>query len=322
MKQALLHGPHDLRVEEVPDPEPGEDGAVVRIRRCAICGSDTALYEGRKAAQYPFPLGHEASGEVVACGPKAPGVAEGDRITVWCHFGALAEFTCLRPERLAVGHLGATVTFDQGASAQLLCACLRGVDTATITPNSKVLVLGLGGVGLMTFQGARAFGAPIVLGADPLQLRREVGVKLGLEAVFDPSAEGWDRAIAEHFGPLDIVYDCMENDTTPAGDTLGRALRLLRPQAEYVMIGLGDRPRRLVPTELVDRQVTIKPSFATLERTRELMNLGLKWIADGTVDVDTMTTHRFALDQAPEAMHVVAERGPDLLKVMIHVYDD
>ena len=96
MQAAQLHGVRDLRVEEVPDPQPEPGCAVIRIEACGVCPSDVRHYTGAAArpansatsstgAAGPRTPGHEWAGEVVAVGPPgpddgAPPVRVGDRV--------------------------------------------------------------------------------------------------------------------------------------------------------------------------------------------------------------------------------------------------
>ena len=73
MLAAIFHGPRDIRVERVPDPEPGPGEAVVRVRAAGICGGDLHEYRaGRQLYETPYPRppqGHELAGDVVSVGP-------------------------------------------------------------------------------------------------------------------------------------------------------------------------------------------------------------------------------------------------------------
>jgi threonine dehydrogenase-like Zn-dependent dehydrogenase len=101
MKAAVYHGPHDIRVEDVPMPEFAENELLVRIKACGICGSDLHMYRlgmfealGRQVDRGRI-MGHELSGEVVAVGPKATGFRVGDRIA-GVGVGGFAEYTWRR----------------------------------------------------------------------------------------------------------------------------------------------------------------------------------------------------------------------------------
>src|SRR3954465_6688822 len=81
MHAVTFQAPHEVRVDEKPDPEVQHPGdAVVRIRASGVCGSDLHIYHGRIAIEPGFTIGHEYVGEVVAAGDAVTGVSVGDRV--------------------------------------------------------------------------------------------------------------------------------------------------------------------------------------------------------------------------------------------------
>lgn len=85
MQAAVLHAPGDIRVEQVPVPEPGPGEALVRVAACGVCGSDVPRMLHAGAYHFPIICGHEFSGHVVRLGADlaaADRVREGDLVTV------------------------------------------------------------------------------------------------------------------------------------------------------------------------------------------------------------------------------------------------
>ena len=83
MLAARFYQPGDVRVEEVPDPEPGPGDVVIRVRNCSICGADRkTIQHGHHRLSPPRVLGHEIAGEVVSTGAAVPGWAAGDSVQV------------------------------------------------------------------------------------------------------------------------------------------------------------------------------------------------------------------------------------------------
>lgn len=81
-RAAVLHGPGDVRVEQVPDPVlPGPSGIIIEVESTAICGSDLHLYHDAPTGP-GVRLGHEAIGTVVEAGPAVRTVRAGDRVLV------------------------------------------------------------------------------------------------------------------------------------------------------------------------------------------------------------------------------------------------
>ena len=87
MKAAVFYDVKDIRLEDVPEPEIGDEDALVEVTACGICGSDLEYYMGRSPVgtadgKGPLILGHEFAGKVVKVGKDAEGLAEGDRVAV------------------------------------------------------------------------------------------------------------------------------------------------------------------------------------------------------------------------------------------------
>ncbi|NNL67579.1 MAG: alcohol dehydrogenase catalytic domain-containing protein, partial [Myxococcales bacterium] len=81
MLQVRIHGPDDVRLDEVPEPEPGPRDALLRVARCGICGSDLGYARLGGVAgptREPMPIGHELAGVVEAVGAEVRAFAPGD----------------------------------------------------------------------------------------------------------------------------------------------------------------------------------------------------------------------------------------------------
>ena len=319
MKAAVLYGPNDVRIEDVPEPELAPGGALVRIHACAICGSDAMMYRGNLRSEYPAIMGHEAGGEVVATADDVSKVKVGDRITFWGHYGCFAEYTCLPTADVAVGHLAATVTLEQGANTQLLCAVMRGIECGEVQEGDRVLVVGQGPVGLMTLQGARATGAGSVVGTDLHPNRIAMSQRLGADLALDGASPDWPDAVRDQIGEIDVVFDCMTNDQTPDARAIDQAMSCLRNGGKYVMIGHGTKPRALNALTMVSKVITLIPTHQPMDRVQQIMDQCCQWVADGTVDVTSFVTHHLALEELAEGFDMVQSRPQETIKVMVTI---
>ena len=82
MLAALWHGPHDIRIEKKPIPEVLPGSVLVKVKACAICGSDLRIKgDGNPRINAPRILGHEIAGEVVKLGDGVDNYAIGDRVS-------------------------------------------------------------------------------------------------------------------------------------------------------------------------------------------------------------------------------------------------
>ena len=222
MKALRCHAAHDLRLEEVPEPdEPGPAEAIVSVAYCGICGTDLHEYTDGPVmirpgahpltgASPPLTLGHEFSGTVVALNEDVTGVEVGQRVTVdpcwrcddcyWCARGdyhickrggsiGLASDGALAPlvRVQAQGLVPLTDAIDDQTAALIepLAVGLHAVRRGRVVPGDHVLVVGAGPIGAAVILAARAAGASVYV-TEPTAKRRELALELGATEAFDP----------------------------------------------------------------------------------------------------------------------------------------
>jgi S-(hydroxymethyl)mycothiol dehydrogenase len=195
--------PVSLETIIVPDPGPGE--ALVRVKACGVCHTDLHYREGGITDSFPFLLGHEAAGEVVAVGPEVRGVEPGAFVVLnWravcgncraCRKGVpqycFATFNATQPMTLEDGTplspalgIGAFTELTLVAAGQctevpevrpeaaglLGCGVMAGIGaamhTGDVQPGESVAVFGCGGVGAGAIAGARLAGATTIVAID------------------------------------------------------------------------------------------------------------------------------------------------------------
>ena len=215
MKAAVLKGPNNLEVKDVPEPQPGPDEVKVKIAYCGICGTDPEIIEGRfippewTESTVKIP-GHESSGTVVAVGEKVRNFKVGQRVA--CNFrspcgscyycrsgmenfceapiptsGGFAEY-CVYKES-AVYSLPAHIGLDVGAFLEPVSIAVHVVDIANIYPGASVALLGGGPIGLLSLQIAIRAGAVKTLLSEPVAEKRDLARKLGANVTVDPLHE-------------------------------------------------------------------------------------------------------------------------------------
>lgn len=320
MKAIWLFGPRDARLMDVEEPAIGPDEAAINVISCVLCGSDVHQWDGRRFfGTYPHPFGHETAGEVVEVGCNVRSLSVGDRVTWFLKHGSLCERFVVRPGELAIGKVASHLSWEEAASTQLVCAVLRGVANAKVEPGEKVLVLGCGAVGLTAIQGALAMGAHEVIAADLIPFRRHMALALGASAVIDPGQQRWHRDLES----FNVLFDCVDEDRSPSGDTLNIALGLVKPLGRCVIIGLSSRLRSIDTSRIVDQGITIIGAHhRDLAQARQIMALSCQWVADGTIRVRDYVTHRFPIERTQEALELAASHADGVLKVAITVAAD
>jgi L-iditol 2-dehydrogenase len=317
MKAIWLYGKRDVRLVDAQKPSKNPDEALIRVRSCVLCGSDVHQWDGRRfSGPYPQAFGHETAGEVVEVGADVRGLAVGDRVTWYLQHGSLCEYFAIRPAELAVGKLADHLSWEEGATLQLLCAVLRGVANADPGPGKHALVLGCGAVGLSAIQGALAMGVDDVVAADLIPFRRQMALSLGASSTIDPGQAGWHAQA----GDFDIVYDCVDEDRSPKADTLDLALGLVKPLGCCVVIGLSSRLRSVDTSRIVNRGIrVIGAHHVDMARCREIMAMCCQWVADGTIRVSDYVTHRFPIEETQQALETAASQAEGVLKVAVTV---
>jgi L-iditol 2-dehydrogenase len=321
MRAARLFGPRDLRVIDTEKPLSEPDSVIVEVACCVLCGSDVFQWDGRiPPASYPAGFGHESAGTIVEVGSEVRGLAVGDRVTWYVVHGSLQEYFAFRPEDMAVGKVAPHLTCEEGANVQLVCAVLRGVANGEPAPGKRALVLGCGAVGLSALQGALAMGCDEIVAADLIPFRRDMACRLGASYLVDPGEDGWFQALSKAGERFDIIYDCMDEDRSPNGDTLDLALHLLKPRSPYVALSLSAIPRRLRLATIVNTGMRIVGAHhSDVFQAREFMALACQWVGDGTIDVSSYVTHRFPLERCQEAVEAASSHADGVLKVAVGI---
>lgn len=343
MKAVRLYGPRDLRIDDVPAPEPRAGEALVRVRAVGVCGSDVHYYlDGRigdDVAPVPFTLGHELSGDIVALGPGADGPPIGTRVAVdpaipcgACEVcldgnpnccpdvrfpasppvqGALCELYA-HPADLCVP-LPGKLNLAEGAMLEPLGVGIHAVTLAETKPGDSVAVLGAGPIGLLVLQSALRSGARSVYVSEPIPERRALAAKLGATAVCDPQADDpaeWLLDQTEERG-VDVVIEAAWG-----GEAVAQAIRMARPGGRVVLVGIPREDVCSFPaSEARRKELTILMS----RRMKAVYPRAMALVEAGLVDLKAVITHRFPLEAAAQAFDLVASLQDGVCKAMIEL---
>ncbi len=342
MKAAVLHGVHDMRVENVPMPEISrERDVLVRIRSVGVCGSDVHFHERGVIGKYPLTeptiMGHEAAGEVVEVLDEGCGLSPGDRVAIEpgytcrrCEFcksgqynvcpdvvflaappihGAFAEYLAWPSDFLF--KLPDSLSMDDGAMMEPLAVGLWAATRGGAKPGDSVAVLGAGPIGLLTMQSAIAAGATRAIVSDLESGRLELAAKLGATDTIDASEDDAEAAIMEMTGGrgVDVAFECA--GAVPA---LQMALRVTRNGGTTQIVGMPAEQHPQIPLyEMINREIDLRGLF----RYANCYPPAISLVEAGRVDVESLVTHHFELDETPEAMTFVHERRDGVIKAVI-----
>jgi len=288
MKAIRIHrvgGPEVLELEDVPDPQPGEGQAIVRVEAAGVNYVDvyfrTGLY---KAPALPFVPGQEAAGTVVATGPGVSGISVGDRVAYVALPGAYAELAAVPAARLV--KLPGDVTPRQAAAAMLqgITAHFLATSTYPLQPGDVCIVhAAAGGVGQLLCQiarlrGARVFGT--VSTEEKARIAREAGAdEVILYSQQDFSAEA--RRLNGGKG-VQVIYDGVGKATFEKG------LDTLAPRGLMVLFGQASGPVPPFDPSILNQKGSLyltRPSMGhyIADRDELIWRAGevLGWIAGG-----------------------------------------
>jgi L-iditol 2-dehydrogenase len=308
VKAALLYAPGDLRVEEVPRPEPGPGDVLVQIEVALTDGTDLKTFRRGHpllARESPAPFGHEFCGlvdgrRVVAANSAPCGTCDGCARGEQCRelmflAGAYADWIVV-PERIAAVNLHEVppgVAAEVAAMVEPLACCLRGVERAGIHAGDTVAILGAGPIGLMLAACvADAGGWPVVVGGRPERV--ELVELFGAE-----SGEGKGA---------DVVIEAVGDEAAWV-----EAVALARPGGTIVMF--GGLPRDARPPvdayRLHYEELTVRGSF---HHTPATVRAALAFLGSGAYPWERLVTHRVLLEDLPA---LFADPPRDLLKAAV-----
>ncbi len=343
MKALLLTAPSKLEFVDFPDPKPAEGEVIVKIHACGICGSDIHGWDGSSGRrQPPLIMGHEASGEIVATGPKVTAWRAGDRVTFdstiycgECHFcreghvnlcgnrrvvgvspteykqhGAFAERLAL-PERILY-RLPDSLPYDQAAMVEPVSIAVHAVQRTKIAPNATAVVIGSGMIGLLVIQALRWAGAKNVVAVDLADNRLELARRLGAthtinSGKIDAAAEV--AAITDGLG-ADVAFEVVGFTAT-----LNLALATLRRGGACVMVGnLSPKTQDFPLQAVVTKELTILGSCASAGEYPLCLDL----IAQGAINLKPMIEAVVPLaDGASWFKKLSAKDGGKYMKVIL-----
>jgi (R,R)-butanediol dehydrogenase/meso-butanediol dehydrogenase/diacetyl reductase len=220
MKSVLTGARNTIDVVDVERPVPGPKDALVRVRACGICGTDTLFLHmggapfGPGGSTVALPLGHEPAGEVVEVGAEVDGLKAGDRVVVnpqgapsgiiGCGgaLGGMNEYLLI--EDAEVGRSVAVfpdhVPFDVAALNEPMAVALHCVNRSGAKPAEKVVVFGAGPIGLGATIWLKLRGVEHVVVADVIPERLETALAVGADAVIDSRSEDVTARLTELHG--------------------------------------------------------------------------------------------------------------------------
>jgi L-iditol 2-dehydrogenase len=337
MLVAVYYNNRDVRIEEMPKPEIGDDEILLKVMASGICGSDvTEWYRVPKA---PRVLGHEATGTIAKIGKHVTKYSVGDRVFVSHHVpcnqcryclkghhtacetlhttnyypGGFAQF--IRVPRINVEHgvykLPVGMSFEEGTFIEPLACVLRGQRLAAIRKEDSLLIIGSGVSGILHAQLAKFKGLERVVVADINPYRLELAEKFGADYVIN-AKENLPQKLREiNDGRLaDQVVVC-----TGATQAAFTALECVDKGGTILFFAVPE-PTVKIPVPINQfwkNEITIKTSYGAAP---DDLAESLAVLAQKKLNIKDMITHRLSLRQAAEGFRLMTAAGKSL-KVII-----
>lgn len=312
MKAAVVRAYGEpLSLEEVPLPEVPPGQILVKVAACGVCHTDLHAADGDWPVKPPLPFipGHEGAGHVAAVGAGVRGIREGDRVGVpWLHTacghcehcltgwetlcdgqqmtgytvnGGFAEYVLADPAY--VGQLPDGLSFE--SLAPILCAgvtAYKGLKVLDVRPGQWVAIVGVGGLGHLAVQYARAMGlhvAAVDIDTSRLQMAQRLGAELCINAAeCDPAATLQQELRGVHGALVTAV----------SRESFGQSLGMLHKRGTMSMVGLPPGDFALPIFDVVLNAKTVR---GYIVGSRKDLNEALQFAAEGKVQAAT-TTYR------------------------------
>lgn len=334
MRGVIIHGPKDLRVEEVTANSLGPRDVRVRIEAGGICGSDLHYYNhggfGTVRLREPMALGHEIAGTVDDVGSEVTLASKGMRVAVnpsqscdecrYCRSGQHNQCLNMRFMGSAMrfphvqGGFRQSITIDEGqaipiaptmtmseaAMAEPLAVCLHAARQAGPLLGAKVLVTGCGPIGALAIVAARYGGASEIVATDvsayPLSIARQIGASQTINITEEPQGLA---PYTQDKGTFDVLFEASGNEAAIRG-----ALDALRPGGIIVQLGLGG-DMNLPMNIFVTKELQLRGSF----RFDEEFKLAVDLMGKGLLDVKPLLTRTIPFERAMDAFALASDRS-------------
>lgn len=333
MKVSMWYNNRDIRIEDVPMPEPGPGEILLKIMSCGICGSD--ISEWYRLPRAPLVQGHEIGAQVVKTGENVAAYAPGDRVFVApkipcmeCHYcknehypvcpnvkdrlpGGFAEFVVVPAGLVQRGtyRLPDTITYDQSTFIEPLACSVRAQRLSKVKEGQTVMILGCGMSGLLHVKLAHAKKCTVIA-VDINDNRLEFAKKIGADGVINASEDVSARLVEDYGQKADVVMVC-----TGALPALEQAWQCVDKGGCIVFFAVPDPGKEVVVpiNALWMQEITLLTSYYC--GPPDIVD-AMSLLEQGTITVDDMVTHILPLDEIKTGFKLVTE-AQESMKVII-----
>jgi len=343
LKAAILEGIDRIGVKEIPSRAPGPGEIALRVKVCAVCGSDVRIFHhGNPRVRPPAVIGHEIAAEVTAVGSGVDQFRIGERVALgadvpcgrcsWCQNGlgnncpenhaigyqfpgGFAEEMTLAPMVVSFGPVTRVpdgVSDEEAALAEPLACAINGLEMCSPRVGETLCIIGAGPIGCMMIELGRHMGAAEIIVIQRSRARLELARPFGADHYLcaeDADVLGAVKEITRGRGPDIVVTTCGSVEAHE------QAIEMVAKRGRVNLFGgLGKGARNLsVPSNAIHyKECFVLGSHGSVPRQHVA---AMALIEKRVVNVGRCITHRFPLDRIRDAL--AAAEKHEGLKVMV-----
>lgn len=332
-----------VEIQHRPIPIPNENEVLVKVDYVGICGSDLHYFEkgriGDFVVKYPFVLGHEAAGEVVAVGGKVTHLKVGDRVAMepgktcghceacksgkynLCNDviffatppvdGVFQEY--VEHEAELCFKLPDNVSNMEGALVEPLAVGIHAVRQGGAHMGQTALVTGAGCIGLVSLLALKAVGVSDIIVVDIAERRLQKAMELGAAAVINGKTQD---VVAEILRLTNGKGHDLGIETAGSEITARQQFKAAKKGATIVQVGYSASGDMNLPMgTALDKELTIKTVF----RYRNIYPTAIEAIASGNIDIKGIVTNEFELDDIQNALDSCINNKEEIVKGVIKI---
>jgi threonine dehydrogenase-like Zn-dependent dehydrogenase len=329
MKAAFHSGEKEITIKDIPKPSPGRGEYLVKIRACAICGSDTWWLNGAGDGEPVH--GHESAGIIEACGEGSNKFKVGDKVVCYailgcgaCHYCQAGIPTNCQSKAFVEGGFQEYSVFNEAllfpcpddvdfVTASLFSDAigvpLRGLRRLSSEKHDKICVWGLGPLGLLQVMFLKALGVKTVIGLDTVEERLQKAHELGADYTVNPLKDDAVAVIKDLCGDIgaDKAYTYVRNPKVT--EDVFKSTR--EGAAICTFVGLDGKYEL---QEWYERTLIWSFYFTPAEYGENL-----KFIRDNKIDLRKVVSDVFPLAEINEAFKKRFEKPEESLKIVIQM---
>ena len=333
-RMAYLDVQHRFTLIEGSVPEPREDEVVVKIVANGICGSDLHFFSEGRLGNFvvtkPYIPGHEASGIIVGIGSKVQGLSVGNHVVIepgipcgrcrYCRSGrynlcreviflsappingTFCDYIAIRYDSVHV--IPGNMLLEHGALVEPTAVAVHAVNRARFCKGDTAVVVGVGPIGLLTLQAFKAAGGGKVICMDKIPKRLELAKELGADEVIDIA-----QVNSELHDIADVVFE-----TAGSAKATSTLFELVRPGGCVVQIGWpGGNIVDMNIATFIDKEL----DYVAVNRYANAFQTAISWISDGRINVESLITHKYPLNQIEEAFRFTLMNPTETIKTVV-----